>query len=114
MTDNGVISPAQRDILIEHIDGRPISLGKARRSIQRGSINGLIHRGLLKTTKVNKWRIETTITEKGRETLAEALAEYADALIRARLSGAFRESAFDGFLERFSGKIFPDEDSAQP
>jgi hypothetical protein len=115
MADTGYISPAQRDILIEHIDGQPVLLGAAGRAkerpiqpapIQRHSINSLIKRGMLKAEKVSRWRIETTITDKGREVLAKALAEYADALIRAKLAGAFVQEQFTGFngiLERFSG-----------
>jgi len=55
-----------------------------RLSIQRSSINALIRRRLLRVVKATKWRMETVITEKGREALAAALADWADALTRAR------------------------------
>jgi hypothetical protein len=106
MADTGIISPSQRDLLIKHIDGSAVILGKDDLQIRRNAINGLIRRGFLQTKKINKWRYETTITDKGRAKLAEALGEYADALIRAKLAGAFghaRFTEFTGILEQFSG-----------
>jgi hypothetical protein len=78
-----MLTNAQRDILIRHIDGSSVVLG-GELAIQRSSINAMIRRGLLRTSKVSKWRMETVITPKGRETLAAVLADWAEAILRAK------------------------------
>ena len=104
------LSAIQRDILIEHLDGRPVTLirppvghdaDKDRRAriIWRHTIQALLTRGFLETRKADKWRMETVITEAGRAALARELAQWADKLWRAldatsepprRTSEAFR------------------------
>jgi hypothetical protein len=76
------VSIAQRQILIEHIDGAvPVVRGDQCRT---QTTNALLANGLLRDAShcgVGSSRPrETLLTERGRETVARVLAEYADAL----------------------------------
>jgi DNA-binding PadR family transcriptional regulator len=78
-----MISPIFRDILIEHIDGPvQIIVGDPHRSTRLRALRSL---GLLRFDHYSSSRPrQTHITEKGRAALAEALADWADALVRAQ------------------------------
>lgn len=88
------LSRGQRDILIDHLDGIPVPIirasglsgldanAAARRMQQTFALVGC---GMLKTNHGNKiTSTHTTITDRGRAFLAEILADWADALVRAR------------------------------
>lgn len=92
-----IITPAVRDILIEHIDGaipyvRRIDGGR-RRAWEAAVANGLVVFGP-PNAKPPKY---TRMTERGREELAKALGDWADALVRAQ------HTAVD-FLAAFQNK----------
>lgn len=85
-----------RDVLIAHLDGVGVPIVTPRGSgiddaseIARRfqTTKRLLERGFLRTDNVKKPRL-TFITEGGRAVLAKALADWADALVRA------------GYLER--------------
>lgn len=84
---------ALRDFLIEHIDGPvPILLQKDhrnRRMVRSACIrSGFVHPYPWGTNRPK----ETRITDKGRQALCAALADWAEALIRAeRLRACFSE-----------------------
>lgn len=72
-----------RDILIEHMDGKKVDFRHAApHSPRRRAIRVLLDRGHVSTEDRGS-PDATTITEKGRRELANILADYADALLRA-------------------------------
>jgi hypothetical protein len=85
-----ILTTGMRDVLIEHIDGpvpivRAGNLSGARckaEAIRYKSVWALMDRGLLIQRPGFSPRF-TIITEAGREELAKALADWADALVRA-------------------------------
>lgn len=82
------INRTLRDLLLEHIDG-PVVVNASRFKLTRHVAirEGLIRsdlRGLRTVLPDGSIRPRTThLTEKGRETLARALAEWAECLIAA-------------------------------
>jgi hypothetical protein len=91
-----VISAQMRDVLIEHLDGRPVPIiliwnarstaESARIHHRSRTVGSLIERGLLRTNRVGS-RLRPThtiLTDDGREQLAAALGDWADALSRVR------------------------------
>jgi hypothetical protein len=89
-----MISPAMRDVLIEHIDG-PVAImapsgctwgrlseHNGARAARFRTMKALLERGLLRCDANIRPRF-TQMTESGRAALAEALADAADALVRA-------------------------------
>lgn len=78
-----LITPAMRDLLIEHIDGPAPYIISDRRSRQvRAAVQlGYLSYGRGISPKRPRF---TYINQRGREALAKALANWADALIRAR------------------------------
>lgn len=77
------IARASRDLLIEHIDGqRPfVSKGSPRLTTLRSCLT----RGWIRFDDPGRPK-NTVITEAGRRALALALADWADALVRAGFS----------------------------
>jgi len=76
----GTLPGTMRDLLIEHLDGRrvPFVTATPRVTISRA----LLARGWVVPDRENRPRF-TTITQKGREVLAAALADWADAIARS-------------------------------
>lgn len=77
-----MISPAMRDVLIEHIDG-PVAIDRRGASGRREAVRGCLNHGYLRTDAYLLRARHTIMTEPGRTALAEALADAADALVRA-------------------------------
>lgn len=80
------LSSALRDILIEHIDGpAPFDPHNVVRS---NRVRVAVHFGLLRFDSLTGPQCarprQSVITDKGREKLAQALAEWADAIVLAR------------------------------
>ena len=78
---NPFLTPAMRDVLIEHVDGW--ATVKVRTNAYRNTVQCLIERGLLWTPAGVARPKLTRLTDQGREVLAETLAAYADALVAA-------------------------------
>jgi len=83
-----------RDLLIEHLDNKAVPIVRAVSAKDDGlvaqalaqrckTMAALLNRGLLRTDGKIRARA-TIITETGRAELAEALADWADALSRSR------------------------------
>jgi hypothetical protein len=88
-----MISPAMRNVLIEHLDG-PVGIDVRGASWRREVVRCLLNRGLLRTDAYVLRARHTIMTEAGRRELAEALADWADALDRAaRLRADFLYAA---------------------
>jgi hypothetical protein len=89
-----MISSAMRDVLIEHLDGPAAILAPSgctwnrtdahdtARANRFRTMKALIERGMLRPDANMRPRL-THITTAGRAALAEALADWADALTRA-------------------------------
>jgi hypothetical protein len=79
-----VISAAMRDVLIGHIDG-PVEFAPRDRDPAniRSVVRALLSRDLLHASNPNRPG-HTFITAAGRRELCKALANWADALTRAR------------------------------
>jgi hypothetical protein len=89
-------NPFARDLLIEHLDGHPVTLVRRTRDpestfgerislvVRRRLIQAMVDRQFL-TPRICEDGIgmETVITQKGRAALAAALGDWADALCRA-------------------------------
>lgn len=90
---HGELSARTRDVLIEHIDGPcdvNVQTGYAFRMLV---VNGAIRAGFLSTGQGNPKRPKQTfITDVGREVLARALGDWADAIMRMRGHQADAES----------------------
>ena len=98
MSTDPRFNSAARDLLIEHIDGTPVTLRFYKKddpyishgqrlamSAKRRLIGALLVAGFLKTVCCEDGvGMETIITEKGRGALAAALADWADAIVRAQ------------------------------
>lgn len=84
-----MISTPLRDLLIEHIDG-PVAVRVAD-CARYCRIHGAVRAKLLTFDRPRRPR-QTAITERGRAALAEALADWADALSRAQQAKAWPES----------------------
>lgn len=69
-----------RDILIAHIDGRPVAF--VAHGIQHNSIRALVRIGYLRVEPGIRIARHTRITEAGRAMLARALADWAEAIER--------------------------------
>jgi hypothetical protein len=93
------LSRGQRDVLIAHLDGTPVpiifpascsdSFAACEAQGRYQTTMALVTRGFLRTD--NKLRsTHTMITEDGRNAIAAALADWADALVRANYA---REAA---------------------
>lgn len=87
-----MITVPMRDILIEHLDGVVLVLAVAKpgegpaMGRRRQTVAALLARGLLRSTRragLGNGHQYTVVTEAGRRALAEALADWADALARA-------------------------------
>jgi hypothetical protein len=77
-----VITPEWRDILIEHIDGpAPYETAVPHRGTR---VRAMMTAGLLYAPPCTIRLKRTFITDKGRAALAEALADWADAIVRSR------------------------------
>jgi hypothetical protein len=93
MSTDPLVCILARDLLIEHLDGRPVALhsptkdatlgARADMASRRRLVASLIARRFLCTRAcADGVGCETVITEAGRAALAEALANWADALCR--------------------------------
>jgi hypothetical protein len=90
-----LLTTGMRDVLIEHIDG-PVPIFRACHSkidakamgIRYKSVWSLMDRGLLTKDRPCAPRF-TIITDLGRDELAKALADWADALVRAGYGTGF-------------------------
>ncbi len=90
----GMLSSKMRDVLIDHLDGRPVPLLRtselsgveAKRCADRWlTTRSLLLRGFLKhNSNGAKAPTHTLVTEAGRRELGALLGEYADAIVRAR------------------------------
>lgn len=89
-----MISARLRDVLIEHLDGpQPVvrnrtaapkyGLDALQAANRMTAVWTLINRGLLRPDRRVHPR-ETAITDRGREVLCQALADWADAIVRAQ------------------------------
>jgi hypothetical protein len=95
------LSTSLRDLLIEHIDGRPVPLRTYSRSTMMRSssapyqsVAALIKRGYLEArVGADGVPTETIITEKGRAALAAVLADMADAMRRIDAAAQERMSS---------------------
>lgn len=83
------ITERQRDALIEHLDGRRVSiiapthfrgLDAVKAAQKYQTTKALIDKGYLKVKTNTSRPSYTTITEEGRRRLSALLADYADAL----------------------------------
>lgn len=76
------MKPTIRDLLIAHIDGPAPYRAKYgyAQLVNSAVAGGLIRRDGCQNTK------RTYITDKGREALAKMLADWADAIVRARFA----------------------------
>lgn len=96
MTTDPRTNPSVRDLLIEHIDGRPVLMPRIVRTpevtfgdrisatARTRLVRSLLERKfLVSRVCVDGIGMETVITEKGRVALCQALADWADALCRA-------------------------------
>lgn len=90
----GIITPAQRDVLINHIDGRAVPLIRSALAFNgaeasRAQLNMMTTSALLRLRMLRtdgKIRPQTTfITEVGRAALVRALADWADAMTKVAL-----------------------------
>lgn len=81
---------SMRDALIDHIDeAQPVNL----KATNYSTIRAAVDRGFLRYHPQQCLRpTKTVLTEKGREALAIALADWADALTRARDADDSRDS----------------------
>lgn len=78
------MKPEVRDLLIEHIDGpTAVRVNGVKESVRHIRIRGLVQRKLLRFDHYNPPR-QTFITDAGRAELAKALADWAEALSRAK------------------------------
>lgn len=75
------LSPAQRDLLVEHID-RAVGVYRSNASMVHVATS-LIRLGLLRPEVPSLRPKYTVLTDLGRGTVANLLATYADALVRA-------------------------------
>jgi hypothetical protein len=84
------LSRRKRDVLIDHLDGRLVVIRNKHAAVLKGveatewernrvSTKSLVGDGYLEEVG----DIHTQITQKGREALAELLADHAEALIQA-------------------------------
>lgn len=81
-----LLSRAQRNLLIKHIDGSfdvPVMVQATTKSVER---DRLVRKGLIRPNRSTR-PTKTLITEDGRRVLATLLAEYAEALVRAGYGG---------------------------
>lgn len=84
------ITPAMRDVLLEHIDGLPVPVS-IRMPARVRMVGSAIAHGFLRKEKVARDAVfpsratapVTIITDRGRAVLARAIAEWTDAAIRA-------------------------------
>jgi hypothetical protein len=76
------LSPPQRDMLIQHMDGRGVPPLHRDSGNTYSTMCSLLARKLLKSDHRCKPPL-THITDDGREALARALADWADALAKA-------------------------------
>lgn len=84
LTDGDVrrLTPNQRDLLIEHVDGEvDVVKSDHHQSIVR---NSLMQLGMLRGTEKVRPRF-TVLTDRGRLALAMVLGQCADSLVRAGL-----------------------------
>lgn len=88
-----MITRKMRDVLIEHIDGPvPVVVPNGPRggryardvAIRARTIRALLGRRLIRGRSDSPRPDQTVLTEAGRAELAEALADWADAIVRAR------------------------------
>lgn len=89
------VSPSVRNVLLEHIDGAGVLWTRNMAAIAPGQRHGvsarsrtlisLIARGWVKVDK-REYPTRTYITDAGREALAKALADWADALEESGLA----------------------------
>lgn len=88
-----MITRKMRDVLIEHIDGPvPVEVPTGPRgghharevALRARTIRALINNRLLRGKTDSPRPTHTVITMAGRAELAEVLADWADALVRAR------------------------------
>jgi hypothetical protein len=76
-------TPELRDILIEHMEGKPIPFDAPMRSVRRRLTRILLTRGFLQPLGTMEEPSETVMTERGHDALCAMLGDYADALFRA-------------------------------
>jgi hypothetical protein len=83
----------QRDLLLEHMDGKKIAFDSPPHSPRRGFTRSLLTQGLIEPVGgTPQAPMATIITLRGREVLGEILGDYADCLSRAgyRIGSAFK------------------------
>jgi hypothetical protein len=88
-----MISIAMRDVLIRHLDGNEVIIIRSamvkdnyeawQASAAMNTTQALLARGLLRPVGSHK-PYATVITDSGRAELAKALADWADAMVRAK------------------------------
>lgn len=76
------LNAAMRDLLIEHIDGDCVQV-VLREVARMNLVKGAERLGFLRFDRKPRPR-KSWLTEKGRAILAKALADWADALVRAQ------------------------------
>jgi hypothetical protein len=89
------LSTAMRDLLIDHIDG-PVGLNVSD-CHRYNRVRGAIAQGYLSWTGGVIRPKGTELTDRGKMALCQALAEWADALIKARDS---RDALFTALLDQ--------------
>lgn len=75
------LSSAQRDMLIEHVDGIKLIWLGVIRTERATTRNGLIERNLIRWNKSTPRPTHTRITDDGRCVLGFVLGAYVDALV---------------------------------
>ena len=80
------LTQAQRELLIEHVDGSSSVEVAIVVSDRNAARKILLSKGLIRPDRHRPPKV-TTITDDGRQVLAYVLAEYADALVRAGCVG---------------------------
>lgn len=75
------LTETARDILIEHLNG-PVAFVAVLPTARRVSLQSMLRQRYLTTDRATH-PLWTEITRSGRELLAEALADWAAALVRA-------------------------------
>ena len=82
------LSAPMRDLLLAHIDGSatvPVEFNAKNAACIKSTWAAIAH-GLIRPDGLPRMK-QTFITDKGREVLAMALADWADALVRAGYDG---------------------------
>lgn len=84
-----MLTVEQRELLIAHLDG-PVPFNV--RNPKLSTLRAALRRGWLRTDREVAPR-ETRLTDDGRQKLAQALADWADSITRAKAAAARRRKA---------------------